>query len=147
MLAAETKHRAQLCLELEPGLRIEGSAGRFLQALVGLLHNAALAIEAGSVNHNQIRIHTSRRGDRILLVISDTGCGMDAAMIEKIFEPFYTTRPVGAGIGMGLTVAANVVDSMGGSISVESRPGEGSEMRVDLPLADAQGLGGESPTG
>lgn len=147
MLAAETKHRARLCLELEPGLRIEGSTGRFLQALVGLLHNAALAIEPGSVNHNQIRIDTSRRGDRTLLVISDTGCGMDAATIEKIFEPFYTTRPVGAGIGMGLTVAANVVDSMGGSIAVESRPGEGSEFRIDLPLADAQGHGGGSPVG
>ncbi len=138
MLAAETKHRARLSLELEPGLRIEGSTGRFLQALVGLLHNAALAIEPGAVSQNQIRIQASRRGDRILLEISDTGCGMDASALEKIFEPFYTTRTVGAGIGMGLTVAANVVDSMGGSIVVESRPGEGSEVRVDLPLADVE---------
>ena len=66
--------------------------------------------------------------------IKDNGTGIPAVDREKIFEPFFTTKPIGRGTGLGLSIAYGAVKSHGGSISVESEPGDGTAVRVRLPV-------------
>jgi CheY-like chemotaxis protein len=76
-------------------------------------------------------------GRWVRLSVADTGAGMSPEVLEKIFEPYFTTRDAGEGTGMGLAMVHGIVKDLGGEITVESSPGEGSEFRVWLPLADA----------
>jgi two-component system NtrC family sensor kinase len=68
------------------------------------------------------------------LSVSDTGCGIPAANLERIFDPFFTSKEVGKGTGLGLSVSYGIVRTHGGRITVESIPGEGSTFHVFLPV-------------
>lgn len=78
-------------------------------------------------------------GDMLaLLSVSDTGCGISQDAIDKIFEPFYTTKRSGKGTGLGLSVVQNVMKTAGGTITVESSPGQGTSFSMYFPLTDAR---------
>lgn len=78
-----------------------------------------------------------RAGTHACMSISDTGCGMDAATLERLFEPFFTTKVPGEGTGLGLAVVHGIVQSHDGAISVESRPGAGTTFRILFPVVIA----------
>jgi PAS domain S-box-containing protein len=80
-------------------------------------------------------------GEYLQLIVQDRGTGMDAEVMKRMFEPFFTTKGAGRGTGMGLAMVYGIVKSLGGSITVESMPGEGSTFRVFLPKAGT----GEAP--
>jgi signal transduction histidine kinase len=84
----------------------------------------------------QVQLHRDIVADEyVLLTFSDTGQGMDPSVLERIFEPFYTTREVGKGTGLGLSVIHGIISEMGGEILVASRKGEGSSFYVYLPVS------------
>jgi CheY-like chemotaxis protein len=75
-------------------------------------------------------------GKHIELVVKDTGCGMEPQVMERIFEPYYTTKEQGKGTGLGLSVIHGIVKNHGGDITVTSQPGKGSSFKVYLPVID-----------
>ncbi len=81
-------------------------------------------------------LKTERTGDEIVIRIRDNGTGIPPDSMDKIFNPFYTTKPSGTGVGLGLSLCSDVVRQHGGSITAESEPGEFTEMTVRLPLPD-----------
>ena len=100
--------------------------------LLTLLSNALDAVPPGG----EIRLRCRRPSPGTVgFTVSDNGCGISPAHLEHVFEPFFTTKEPGKGTGLGLAIARNVVMEHGGSIEIESRPGEGTTAIVDLPLA------------
>ena len=100
------------------------------QILLNLINNAGDAInESGTIT-----LATASDGERVQVTITDTGRGMTTGQLKKIFDPFYTTKPPGKGTGLGLSVSLGIVQSMGGSIEVQSMPGAGSSFTVSLPI-------------
>lgn len=77
-------------------------------------------------------------GDYHHICVSDNGCGMTPTTIEKIFNPFYTTKPKGIGTGLGLSTIKRIVDTMGGGITVKSEPGAGTTFNIFLPRANLE---------
>lgn len=108
---------------------VEADAVQLNQVAVNLLVNAMHAVSGSG----RIEIETRADLDGIELVIADSGCGMTPDVLEQIFNPFYTTKEVGEGTGLGLSVVHGIVNAHGGSIHAESTPGRGSRFVVRLP--------------
>uniref|UniRef100_A0A7V3PTZ4 histidine kinase n=1 Tax=candidate division WOR-3 bacterium TaxID=2052148 RepID=A0A7V3PTZ4_UNCW3 len=100
------------------------------QVLVNLVVNAIQAMPSGG----KLKIATVRKDAVISLIVEDTGAGMTEEVKAQIFVPFFTTKPVGEGTGLGLSVAHGIVSAHGGTINVESEPGKGSRFEVVLPI-------------
>jgi signal transduction histidine kinase len=116
--------------DYEPGLpAIEALGSELNQVWTNLLDNAIDAMDG----HGRIRIHAFARDADLVVEICDDGPGMPPEVRERIFEPFYTTKPPGSGTGLGLHIAHNVVGRHGGRVEVRSRPGE-TCFEVVLPI-------------
>ena len=124
--------------ELPP---VMGNASQMRQAIVNLVNNAVQAIgdSAGKVTVRLFR-QDPHAGDtaRVCLGVSDTGRGMDAATVGRIFEPIFTTKPVGEGTGLGLSLVHGIVTGHKGHIEVRSEPGKGTEFVITLPAAQEE---------
>ena len=111
--------------------------GELNQVFLNLIVNAAHAIrESGKdAETGRIRITTERVRDRVLIHVSDNGCGIPKENVDRIFDPFFTTKEVGRGTGQGLAIARSIiVDKHGGFIEVQSEPGVGTSFILSLPL-------------
>jgi signal transduction histidine kinase len=111
-----------------------GDPGQCYQILVNLVSNASRAIGSGPGTIT-VRLRCDSATHEVVLAVEDTGCGMDEATKRRIFEPFYTTRKVGEGTGLGLSVVHGIVASHNGRIEVKSALGQGSTFTVRLPWA------------
>jgi len=114
----------------------------FEQVIVNLINNAIDALPQGGL----IILEAFQRDNYVHLNVNDNGTGISPENIERVFEPFFTTKPVGKGTGLGLSVCFGIVHSWGGRIKAESLQGEGTRMKILLPLqtksSKAQGSGG-----
>ena len=120
--------------ELTPVPPVMGDPGQCYQVLVNLVSNASRAIGTGPGTIT-VRLQGDTGSDGVTLSVRDTGCGMDETTRRRIFEPFYTTRKVGEGTGLGLSVVHGIITSHGGSIDVKSEPGEGTTFIIRFPRA------------
>jgi len=125
------KEGIRLVRRLESDLMvIVADPAQLNQVLVNLVVNAVQAMPKGGV----LTISTVNGEDSISLIVEDTGIGMNEDTLSKIFLPFFTTKDVGQGTGLGLAVVHGIVSSHGGKITVESKPGIGSRFEIQLPL-------------
>lgn len=119
-------------LKVEPGLLLICHPGRINQLFLNLLTNSANAIES----KGEVILRATAEDRNITLEIIDNGCGMDPQTLSKAFKPFFTTRDVGKGTGLGLTVARDIVLEQGGEIALESTPGQGTRVILTLKRQD-----------
>jgi CheY-like chemotaxis protein len=128
---------------------IMADPGQIDQILMNLVTNARDAMPKGGL----LNIETSimkmdsdflkghgfgARGHYVMLSIKDTGAGMDEKAKQRIFEPFYTTKPIGKGTGLGLSIVYGIVKQHGGFIEIQSKIGEGTTFRIYFPLIEAK---------
>jgi len=118
-------------------------AGGIERLVVHLLRNAIEASPAGAA---EVRIATESAGtDLVRLTVSDRGRGIEPALLERVFDPFFSTRRTWGGIGLGLSLVHGIVEEHGGTIDVESRLGEGATFRIELPIAGRSQAAGSEP--
>lgn len=131
MVRHEIKHKADIVEEYAELPLVECVPAQIGQVFLNLLINAAQAIRYWGT----ITVRTGLEGDDMVWVsVSDTGIGMPEEDQKRIFEPFYTTKPVGQGTGLGLAVSFNIVTRHGGRIAVDSEPEKGTTFTVHLPV-------------
>lgn len=104
---------------------------QFQQVILNMVNNS---IDAIGENPGRIMIATSCGGGELAVKVSDTGKGMTAEQLDKVFLPFFTTKEVGKGTGLGLSVSYGIIKSLGGEIEVESEVGQGTTFTVSLPM-------------
>jgi PAS domain S-box-containing protein len=134
MLESQLSQRAALVRHDRGAPLVDAEEDRLVEVVVQLLLNALQAVPEGRSDAHVIRVvtGTDERGGAVLTV-ADTGAGIPPEHIEHIFDPFFSTRSVGSGRGLGLWVTLDTVRSLGGTITVDSRPDEGTTVRVSLP--------------
>jgi signal transduction histidine kinase len=122
-----------ICLEMSLAIDlplVEADPTQIQQVVINLLTNAAEAIEA---ERGKIQIRTESRENPVCIEVRDTGRGMDTQTQSKMFDPFYSTKFLGRGLGR--SSVAGIVRRQNGSIQVESSPGEGTVVTILLPPA------------
>jgi signal transduction histidine kinase len=121
---------AEIVLDLDPLVTtVTTDPERLRIALVNMLVNARHAVNGGD---SGVRLSTAVDGDRVRIVIADRGTGISASDLPHVFDPYFTTK--GGGTGLGLPIAKNIVEGLHGSIAVTSAPGRGTEIQIALPL-------------
>jgi len=110
------------------------------QVVLNLLVNAEHAL-SGRRGERRLTLRTHRNGNRILATVSDNGPGISVERLSRIFEPFYTTKPLGEGTGLGLSISHGIVRQHNGELRVSSTPGAGATFEIDLPIVGAESDG------
>lgn len=144
---------------LDPDLaNIRVNPSQFDQVLMNLATNARDAMPDGGKlrlettdtyvsNPSEYGLTEDKKGRYVRLSVSDTGTGMSPEVLEHIFDPFYTTKDVGKGTGLGLATVFSVISQYGGAIDVETEPGEGTTFELLFPAADASVDRNDAPPG
>jgi signal transduction histidine kinase/CheY-like chemotaxis protein len=138
MAAMQVRNRARLVRAYGDLPPVLGDGHRLGQVFLNLIVNAAQALTVEREGGHEIRIETGTdAGGRAFVEVSDTGEGIPATHLPRLFDAFYTTKAIGVGTGLGLSICHAIVLAHGGSIEVESTIGVGSRFRVVLPAAAA----------
>ncbi|PIY23702.1 MAG: hypothetical protein CO066_04405, partial [Comamonadaceae bacterium CG_4_9_14_0_8_um_filter_60_18] len=106
------------------------------QVLVNLLVNAAQALDKDK--QGTITVRSGASTDKVWLEVADNGCGMTQEVQKRIFEPFYTTKPVGQGTGLGLSISWEIIARHHGTLEVNSSQRQGTTFRITLPQHQPQ---------
>ncbi len=116
-----------------PGLQVIAGPVRLQQVLVNLLSNAIDAVEAGEMR--ALQLTASAEAGRVRVTLRDHGPGVPEALQPRIFDPFFSTKEVGKGLGLGLSISYNILRDFGGTLSVRNHPQGGAEFTLDLQAA------------
>lgn len=114
---------------------VRGDEAAIIGVLINLLSNAALALRKGQTPEPAIAISALQEGGRLRITVEDNGPGIAPENLQRVFEPFFTTREVGQGLGLGLSICYSVIERHGGRLAAESKPGEWTRFTFDLPRA------------
>ncbi|MBN2064614.1 MAG: hypothetical protein JW745_07405 [Sedimentisphaerales bacterium] len=129
ILSNELKYKCTVITDFGDVPDIECYPGELNQVFVNIIVNAAQAIS----DHGEIKIRTWAEQDNIYVEIADSGCGIKDSDLGHIFDPFFSTKPVGKGTGLGLSVSHGIVEKHGGRIEVKSELGVGTVFTIVLP--------------
>jgi signal transduction histidine kinase/CheY-like chemotaxis protein len=135
MAGHQIRHRARLRCDVDISAAVLVNDGRLAQVLLNLLVNAAQAIPVGRADRNDIVIRAYDRDPYVAVEVEDTGVGIPRDILHRVTEPFFTTKAVGEGTGLGLAVCKNLVERIGGRMEIESTAGVGTTVRLLLPSA------------
>jgi len=109
---------------------LPGDESALVQVVMNLTLNAVQAMDGRG---GELRLATSAEDGTIRIKVEDTGCGIAPELLKRIYEPFFTTKPVGKGTGLGLFIAHQIVTDLGGTIETRSQPGRGTTVSVRIP--------------
>ncbi len=122
---------SRVAVRLEPGLpRLRTGGNELVRVIANLVDNALQASAPADV----VSVNVVEASGRLCIEVSDRGCGMEATVLARAFEPFFTTRSASGGSGLGLAVCRDLVADLGGTIDIDSVPAVGTRVRVALPL-------------
>jgi PAS domain S-box-containing protein len=132
-------HGVRILLELHPGLpAVRGDKVQLQQVVLNLLLNAFDAMKDRPVNEREVKILAETAGASLLrLAVRDHGTGLSGDKLDKIFQPFYTTKP--DGLGMGLAISRSIIDAHGGRLWAENNPDRGATFYCTLPVSEEGG--------
>jgi signal transduction histidine kinase len=130
MVKKQLKEKAEITLELNEVPDVEMNVGKINQVLTNLLINASQSIQS----YGKIKVCSKLKDNQITVFVSDTGCGIEKSALDKIFDPFYTTKKEGEGTGLGLAISYDIVQEHGGKLSAASAVGKGTVFTLNLPL-------------
>jgi signal transduction histidine kinase len=134
--AAQATPGAPVQLDLDPAVPpITTDAERLRLALVNLIVNARQAIDGPARSAAPVTVMSRLADDHVTIAVTDNGAGISGADLPRVFDPYFTTKR--AGTGLGLPIARNIIEGLGGTISVDSRHGRGTEIRINLPVMAA----------
>ncbi len=136
----ELKYKAEVVKEFGDLPRVYCLPFQLNQVFMNLLVNAAHAIQTKGT----ITVRTGAEGERVWVEVEDTGSGIPPENLPRIFDPFYTTKPVGKGTGLGLSVSYSIIEKHHGRFEVKSEVGKGTVFRVWLPVNPAEGDAGKA---
>ena len=121
---------------LEENLIITADEGELSQVVMNILMNARDALRTSPEGHKrEITVRSCSNEGSAIIQITDNGEGIDETLLERIYEPFFTTKPVGQGVGLGLSITFQIVKKHNGEISVSSKKGRGTAFTLRFPLA------------
>ncbi|MFT5589724.1 MAG: two-component system C4-dicarboxylate transport sensor histidine kinase DctB [Bradyrhizobium sp.] len=121
-----------LQIEIAESLQLTGDAVRTEQVLINLLRNALDAVEEAA--QRRVALSVTRDGDHALICVRDSGPGIPDDVAAQLFAPFFTTKPSGKGLGLGLAISSSIVQAMRGQLSAHNLPEGGAEFQLRLPL-------------
>ena len=135
LLDAEISKKGHVVRNLGCVPKILANPQQLKQMFVNLIQNATHAIGPDG----RISVSTEERDNHISITISDNGVGIPADVVQNIFNPFFTTREVGSGVGLGLSIAYRVIEGHNGNVDVQSEPGQGTTFTIRLPIISEKG--------
>jgi two-component system NtrC family sensor kinase len=116
-------------------------AHQLQQVFLNLITNAEQAMEQRDGHHHRLTVRTRRSGEAIRIEVEDTGAGIPANLVERIFNPFFTTKPTGSGTGLGLSISLGIVREHEGKIWAENAPQTGARFVVEIPVTEPRTSG------
>ncbi|WP_423409314.1 ATP-binding protein [Heyndrickxia sp. MSNUG] len=132
------KQRIQLELMMEEELpAVTGDGLKLMQVLVNLINNAVDAMES----EGRLLLSVFHKDHAISIKVTDSGHGIPPEAMDKLFDPFFTTKPIGKGTGLGLSVCYGIIQQFGGNIQIDSKPGEGTTVEIQLPAKEFMEVG------
>ena len=140
LVGKDAEAHARLTVDLEQTAPVSADESRLVQVVLNLMVNAIQAVRGGRPEDMQIAVRTRSEGTGAAIEVADSGPGVPVADRASIFEPFFSTKALGEGTGLGLFVSRNIIRDFGGEITVGDRPEGGAIFRVTLP-----GLHGSRP--
>jgi signal transduction histidine kinase len=109
------------------------------RVLLNLYNNAFYAVtekkkQQSDVYEPTICVSSKKQNDKVIIKVTDNGNGIPQKVLDKIFQPFFTTKPTGQGTGLGLSLSYDIIKAHGGELNVETKEGEGAEFIIQLPI-------------
>lgn len=149
----QIQRASSLTVDVPEGMTCLGREGELIQVLLNLLINAKQALPERPVEENLLSIRGTIDKDELRIEVEDNGCGIPDSALARIFEPLFTTKPVGQGTGLGLSVSRSIVEAHEGRLEVVTTQGEGTCFAVVLPrlldgsMVDEESERATAPTG